>query len=104
MPAYETEQEQGLFYIVPMKQHVSVDEHICSKFCLVVALLPCTYTAKGSRTGHDKTVLLQAGWQHFTLANVGTFIFRASDSIGLHPMERRELHNAWQLFPNEECY
>lgn len=67
VPVYGTEQEWGLFYIIPMKKHVSMDEHICNKLCLDVVLLPSTYTAKGSGIGHDKSVLLQAGWQHFTL-------------------------------------
>lgn len=35
-------QSRGLYYTIPMKQHISMDEHICNMLCLAVALLPCT--------------------------------------------------------------
>lgn len=74
-------------------------EGICGKLCLGVPFPP----VKRSKVDPDKMALLQAGWQHFTLAWVGIIIFHTDGFLRLHHTERREMHD-WQLFPSEVGY
>lgn len=67
-------------------------------------LPPHTYADKRRKIGPAKPALLQAGWQHFTLAWVGIIIFHNAGFVGLHHTEKVEVRNGWQLFPNEEGY
>lgn len=89
-------------YSAPKAAHCyecSAAEGICGKLSLGVTLPP----VKCGKVDPVKMALLQAGWQHFTLAWLGIIIFHTARFLELHHMERREVHE-WQLFPNEVGY